>query len=510
MNPAPDALPLGALTFDRQRLELLQPDGAPAPLRRQALQLLRVLAEQPGEVVSKDTLIDRVWPDVIVTEGSLTQAISEIRRVLGDDGHRLLRNVSRRGYRLVPDEPPERLPMLSMVVLPFTVEGDAGGFEWLADALHGDLINELGHWDGSFVIARETSALYGADVDPRQLARELRVRHVLTARLRFEGERLRLQIHRIDAASGMQGSSHTLLVARSELPGGVADLALQLMRTLQPDLVLDAARQTAGLSAAQVDAEVLTMQANALLFRGLTPEHARQARELLERALALDPQRRSALKLSATMTIHSLVNGWTDHAEAARQQMDDMLARLSAIETGSADELVLRAIQAFLAADVRSMLRISRLLVQRQRHPVHMATHGLAALLCGEAEEATEALHAALRLSPRDPMRAEWLYRLATARYMVEDDDEAVAYAESAIDVNPALNWPPIHVAALWRRGERAAARRLWRQHQARQANVGSDAIARRLVGDHPVLVAMRENLAEQLSAVAQFESPST
>jgi TolB-like protein/Tfp pilus assembly protein PilF len=507
MNVLTAPLPLGSHTFDVEQGELLGPDGEPATLRRQVLRLLRVLAESPGEVVSKDTLLDRVWPDVVVTEGSLTQAVSELRRVLGDDGHRLLRNVARRGYRLVPDEPPDQFPLLSFVVLPFVVEGAPDGLDWLADALHGDLINELGRSPDRLVIARETSVQYAADTDPRRLARELRVRHVLTLRLRFEGGPegggVRLLLQRIDGASGLQASSLALVVARDQLPAGIHDLALQLVHSMQPDLVLEAARSTARLSPAQVNAEVLTMQANALLYRGLNPDHLHQARQLLDRALALDPQRRTALKLSATVTIHALVNGWADDSAAARQRIDEILERLSAQEAGSADELMVRVIQAFLRSDVRAMLRLARGLVERQRHPVHMATHGLAALLCGEAEEATAALLLALRLSPRDPMRAEWLYRLAAARYMLDDDDEAVCYAESAIDINPALNWPPIHVAALWRRGEQAAARRLWAEHLARLPLFKLELLERRLPGEHPVLLAMRRSLQSTLTAVS-------
>jgi TolB-like protein len=502
----PGALLLGALTFDRQRLELLQADGAPAPLRRQALQLLRVLAEQPGEVVSKHTLIDRVWPNVIVTEGSLTQAISEIRRLLGDDGHRLLRNVARRGYRLVPDEPPERLPMLSMVVLPFTAEGDARGFEWLANALHGDLIGELARWEGSLVIARETSVLYGPDADPRQLSCELRVRHVLSARLRFEGERLRLQVHRIDAASGMQGSSHTLLVARSELASGMADLALQVVHALEPELVHDAARMAAALAPWQLDAESLTMQASALMFRGPRRENFAPAMQLLQRALALDPERARAWALHARLCVYSLLNGWAADEAAMRRHIDDAAEQLQLVQPGGPCLLGVRAIQAFLREDARAMLRFARALVDVHRYAVNFAALGMAALLCGRAEEATEALQLALRLSPRDPMLGEWLVCLAVARYMADDDEEACAFAEDAFDADPSLPWPPIHAAALWRCGEQAAARRVWQEHEQRRAGGRIEAIARRLVGDQPVLVATRESLIERLRGAARME----
>ena len=67
--------------------------------------MLLVLGARAGQVVSKDELMNRVWPDVVVGEGSLVQAIADIRRVLGDTGHRVIRNVARRGYMLVPEEP---------------------------------------------------------------------------------------------------------------------------------------------------------------------------------------------------------------------------------------------------------------------------------------------------------------------------------------------------------------------------------------------------------------------
>jgi hypothetical protein len=92
--------------------------------------------------VGKSELMDRVWPRSVVGEGSLTQAVAEIRRVLGDTEHRLLRNVARRGYMLVPDAPGD-VPALSIAVLPLTVEGRGADVEWLAEALHGDLIDEL-------------------------------------------------------------------------------------------------------------------------------------------------------------------------------------------------------------------------------------------------------------------------------------------------------------------------------------------------------------------------------
>ena len=82
---AVDRLPLGAFALDLVQGELLDANGRPAPLRRQALAVLRVLGERAGQVVGKDDLMRLVWPDVVVGEGSLAAAVADIRRVRGDD-----------------------------------------------------------------------------------------------------------------------------------------------------------------------------------------------------------------------------------------------------------------------------------------------------------------------------------------------------------------------------------------------------------------------------------------
>ncbi|MBL8344629.1 MAG: winged helix-turn-helix domain-containing protein [Rubrivivax sp.] len=98
-------LPLGRFTLDLVAGELFSEQGQLAGLRKQGLELLLALGRRAGQVVSKDDLMRQVWPKVVVGEGSLTQAIAEVRRALGDDEHRLVRTVARRGYMLVPDGP---------------------------------------------------------------------------------------------------------------------------------------------------------------------------------------------------------------------------------------------------------------------------------------------------------------------------------------------------------------------------------------------------------------------
>jgi pimeloyl-ACP methyl ester carboxylesterase/DNA-binding winged helix-turn-helix (wHTH) protein len=91
---------IGQVSFDPEEGRLQARDGREIELRPQAMAVLRLLAEAEGAVLSKDQILSHVWPDVVAGEDSLYQCISEIRRAIDDDRHRILRNVPRRGYAL--------------------------------------------------------------------------------------------------------------------------------------------------------------------------------------------------------------------------------------------------------------------------------------------------------------------------------------------------------------------------------------------------------------------------
>jgi predicted ATPase/DNA-binding winged helix-turn-helix (wHTH) protein len=81
----------------------LRRDGQALPLGDRALDILIYLADRPGEVIAKQELIDRVWSDVTVEEGSLRVHVAAIRKALGDGqfGNRYIANIKGRGYSFV-------------------------------------------------------------------------------------------------------------------------------------------------------------------------------------------------------------------------------------------------------------------------------------------------------------------------------------------------------------------------------------------------------------------------
>ena len=84
-------------TLDLQRASLWR-SGQEIKLRPKSYEVLKYLVENPGKLVTKDELIQAVWPDSFVTDNSLVQCLHDIRRALGKDAQRLIKTVPRRGY----------------------------------------------------------------------------------------------------------------------------------------------------------------------------------------------------------------------------------------------------------------------------------------------------------------------------------------------------------------------------------------------------------------------------
>jgi len=101
-DAAPTEVSFGPFRLLPRQFLLLEGDK-PVALGGRALEILTVLLERPGELVSKQELMARIWPNVFVQPGSLTVHMSALRRTLRDgrDGNRFIINVHGRGYSFV-------------------------------------------------------------------------------------------------------------------------------------------------------------------------------------------------------------------------------------------------------------------------------------------------------------------------------------------------------------------------------------------------------------------------
>src|SRR4030088_2522699 len=105
------------ISFGPFRLDLphrkLTGEGAPIELKSKAFDVLAVLASAQGKVVTKDELMSKVWPGLVVEESNIQVHVSALRKALGEERDRPVHlfTVSGRGYRLVGAQPsPAEIP----------------------------------------------------------------------------------------------------------------------------------------------------------------------------------------------------------------------------------------------------------------------------------------------------------------------------------------------------------------------------------------------------------------
>src|SRR5215467_3252864 len=123
----------GPFRFDAAGRILFR-NGGDVPLAPKVAETLLVLLENPGRVVDKEELLKRVWRGAFIEEGSLTRAISVLRKALGgkSEGEEYVATVSKRGYRFVAKVESEKMgstqrsaEKVMLAVLPFqNLSGD--------------------------------------------------------------------------------------------------------------------------------------------------------------------------------------------------------------------------------------------------------------------------------------------------------------------------------------------------------------------------------------------------
>ena len=96
----------GSFQIDPRTWELSK-DGAAIDLSPRLVEILAFIVSKAGQIVTKDELLDKFWPGVNVTENTLTRAIADIRKAIGDGAAepQYLETASRRGYRFIGDRP---------------------------------------------------------------------------------------------------------------------------------------------------------------------------------------------------------------------------------------------------------------------------------------------------------------------------------------------------------------------------------------------------------------------
>jgi len=283
-----------AFTVDRQAGELRK-NGVKVRLQEQPFQILSVLLERPGEVVTHEELRARLWSgDTFVDfEASLATAVKKLRRALADSAThpQFIETLPRRGYRFIAAlevEPQAGKPIV--VVLPFeNLTGDAGQ-EYFSDGMTEEMIARLGrlHPQRLGVIALVSAIRYkNTDKDINQIGRELGADYVLKGSVRRAGGRVRVTAELIQVkdrthlwVERFEGDGANVAAFHSQIAGHIA-------RSLQVELLPAKRAPMAGTSTANPEAHGAFLRGRYCLNKG-TAEGMKNAIGHFEEAVSRD------------------------------------------------------------------------------------------------------------------------------------------------------------------------------------------------------------------------------
>ena len=471
-----------AFRFDRRAGALFRRDegGAldPVAIGTRAVAVLDILVARQGDLVSKEEIMDAVWPGTVVEDNNLTVQISALRRVLdhGRAGGSCIQTIVGRGYRFVgkvarADTGARR--RLSIVVLPFTNLSDDGEQQYFADGITDDVTTDLSRLADMLVISRNTAFTYrNKPVDTKEIGRELGVRYVLEGSVRRSGTRVRINAQLIDAESDThlwaeQFDSDTL-----DLFALQNEITSRISVALGSELVIAAAAQPTG----QLDALDYIFRGRAALSKPPTRDNYADAIGLFERALALDLQSVEAQSWLAIVLARRVLDNMNNSATSAAADIaraEELVAQALAASPSSprahfakGDLLCARSQFAEAIPEYETVLASNRNSVDA------LAIIGRCKIYLGMIDDAIPLVEQALRLSPRDRWTGVWCSWIGQAYLLQSRTDEAICWLEKARSANPVIPYIHLYLAAAYAlKGESA--------HAATELTE-----ARRLVGD--------------------------
>ena len=346
-------------------------------VRAKVMDLLTYLAARPGEVVSKERLLDDLWGSQAVSESALTRTVTELRQALGDsaDAPHLLETIPKRGYRLIgsvvllapavdltiPARPVRaqgrrRLSLalgsvlvialatlawsrgnapvapVRLAVLPFAAIGIEPGREYLADGLTEDTIVSLGMIDPArlIVIGRTSTLRYkGTTKSLTEIGAELGSDYLVESAVQTEGNRLRLtsKLIRVEGEALIWSQSY-----EREL-NSVLGLQLEVGAAIAEQVRVGISRE---VRASIAHRHSRNAEAYDLYIRGRTlwlarnPNATLRAIDHYKRAIALDPDYALAWSGLADAYAAAPVNGDADPLVSRRLARDAVREALRA------------------------------------------------------------------------------------------------------------------------------------------------------------------------------------
>ena len=436
----------GEVTFDKQ-WGTLSKNGKPLNVSERASALMAALIEADGRAVSKQDLMAKAWPGMIVEEGNLTVQIAALRKSLGVDavGNDWIVTVPRVGYRLLLEQAPQNtiaqyVVLPSLAVLPFqNLSGDAEQ-EYFADGVVEDIITALSRFKSFAVIARNSTFVYkGRAVDVREVAADLGVRYVLEGSVRRGGNRLRITAQLAEAATNAHLWAHTFDGEVGELFDFQDRIAESVVSVVEPNIQQAEIERSRRERPESLKAYDLYLKSLALRTVNANREATAAISDLLAAALAIEPQNPTYLTLASWALCVPSICGWAPLSSDERQRCIDYIDR--ALPGARDDATVL----SFCANTLTQGLHDYERGIELARHAIATNPNdlnavfvaGVTALHFGDVQDAIDYFHRGIGLNPRDP-NAPWpLCGIAHAELVRGNYAEALRWAGKSLALDP-------------------------------------------------------------------------
>jgi DNA-binding winged helix-turn-helix (wHTH) protein/tetratricopeptide (TPR) repeat protein len=457
----------------------------PVAIGSRALELLWLLLRRHGEVVTREEIMDAVWPGVAVEESNLTVQISALRRAL-DPTHAkpgCIQTVSGRGYRFLPtvtselaraplDEhgtvartpQPDRRQRLSIIVAPFKSLSDDPDSALLADTITEGLTGDLARLPGTVVMAHAASGVASS------------AGHLIQGSVRRTTELTRVNVQLIDRVTSTHLWAEWFDVDQTATADDRDEIAGRLLRTLTVKLIEDACRRIEAAPLSAWTSDDLVLCGRALASRPLSEENRYAAINCFAQALVIEPASINARLGIAAVLVSNIMEGWSRSREAdrarAEQLLLDVLRDDAEVSDGHLYMGSLRRLQGRLT-DARIELEIAIALAPNS--PAAYSQLGATLVFLGQPEAAIPHIEKSLRLAPHDRATPVNHHYLGLCHLMLGHIEEAITCLRKGRAGNPRLYY--IHLilaAALGLKGELDEAAVALREAIGIQAEIGS------------------------------------
>jgi serine/threonine protein kinase/tetratricopeptide (TPR) repeat protein len=440
-------------------------------LQPKVIDVLVYMASTPGELVTRSDLYRQIWGSVIVTENALQNCIAELRtalgpeehiEVIGEQGYRLITEVgslntiarSIQATRIAPNRPPAiESAIATVAVLPFENLTPTTPHAFLADAIPISLHSSLSRLNRIRVVSRRSSfALRDSTASSAELGKQLDVRYIVSGSVAEAGNRIRVIAEVDDAEADVLLWSQRYEVQDKDVLDFEQELTQAVVGAFGGQRLRAEISRAQEAPASELDAWGLVQKARAYLV-DYKPETLREARALLEEAIAKDPDYAFGAAMYALLIAENLINVLSENIQAdtaaAKQAAD------KALQLAPNDPAILRTCGCALAycGDYRNSLTTLRKAVETA--PFDLGAWGYLGwplTATGKDEDFQEIIEITERLldnAPSHPGLPYWNYHRSVALECTGEAGKALEAIETCLKTQPGFALGQMHYASV-------------------------------------------------------------